>query len=67
METGSGKTMVIAKGAVESILSVSSSAFINGKITPLNGEISEMIGKKISDYEQNGYRILAIATKEITS
>ncbi|MDY0382877.1 MAG: magnesium-translocating P-type ATPase [Atribacterota bacterium] len=67
MVRGSGKTMVIAKGAVESILSVSSSAFINGKVTPLNDEISEMIGEKISDYEQNGYRMLAIATKEITS
>ena len=67
MVRGSGKTMVIAKGAVESILSVSSSAFINGKVTPLNDEISEMIGKKISDYEQNGYRMLAIATKEMTS
>lgn len=67
MVRGSGKTMVIAKGAVESILSVSSSAFINGKVTPLNDEISEMIGEKISDYEQNGYRMLAIATKEMTS
>ena len=67
MVRGSGKTMVIAKGAVESILSVSSSAFINGKVTPLNDEISEMIGKKISDYEQNGYRILAIAAKKMTS
>lgn len=67
MVRGSGKTMVIAKGAVESILSVSSSVFINGKVTPLNDEISEMIGKKISDYEQNGYRMLAIATKEMTS
>ncbi len=67
MVRGSGRTMVIAKGAVESILSVSRSAFINGKVTPLNDEISEMIGEKISDYEQNGYRMLAIATKEITS
>lgn len=67
MVRGSGKTMVIAKGAVESILSVSSSVFINGKVIPLNDEISEMIGKKISDYEQNGYRMLAIATKEMTS
>jgi Mg2+-importing ATPase len=67
MVRGSGKTMVIAKGAVESILSVSSSAFIEGKVVPLGDEISEIIEKKISDYEQNGYRILAIATKEMTS
>ena len=67
MVRGSGKTMVIAKGAVESILLVSSSAFIEGKVVPLSDEISEIIVKKISDYEQNGYRILAIATKEMTS
>lgn len=59
------KTIVIAKGAAESILAVSSSVLINGKVVPLTEEVTGLFQKNIFDYEQKGYRIITIATKEV--
>ena len=59
------RTMVIAKGAIESILTASNSVLIDGKITGLTTELTSTILSKVSDYENNGYRILAVATRKI--
>jgi len=64
MVRNKSKTTVIAKGAVESILPVSSSVLIDGKIKKLSSKLTSMILTKVSDYEKGGYRILAIATRE---
>jgi len=58
-----GKGMLIAKGAMESILTVSKSVLIGGKATPITAEVSKLLSKKILEYEQNGFRILGIATR----
>lgn len=60
-----GQRMVIAKGAIESILSVSNSVLINGQKIPLTIEENKIIEQKIEEYEHNGFRILAIGTKDM--
>lgn len=57
--------IVIAKGAFESILEVCNSAMVNGHMIKLYNELISTIHDKITDYENEGYRIIAIATKPL--
>jgi Mg2+-importing ATPase len=55
--------MLIAKGAPEAILSVCSSATVNGQQTKMSDELLSRIETTLELYECDGYRVIAIAEK----
>ena len=59
----SGKTQMVTKGAVEEMLSVCSHAEVDGAVRELDDELRERILKTVSDLNDDGFRVLAIAQK----
>lgn len=57
-----GKSSMIVKGAAESILGVCEDAVINGKKVKI-AEATATIKETISNYENDGYRLIAVAEK----
>ncbi|MFH0869711.1 MAG: magnesium-translocating P-type ATPase [archaeon] len=57
------RSLLIAKGAPESILKVCGFAVIKGKKRRLNKAVRQSIEKRIIDYEEHGYRVIAVAEK----
>ena len=57
------ETMLIAKGASDSLLKVCNSAIIKGKKAKLSKSISLSIHEKIISYEKKGYRVVGVAQK----
>jgi Mg2+-importing ATPase len=62
----STKSLLIAKGAPESILDVCKTATVDRKRTVLTKDLHTLIGEKVSHYENDGYRVIAVAEKDIT-
>jgi Mg2+-importing ATPase len=62
VRTGRGNIM-IAKGASESILEACDSAFIKGKKIALSRQLLVKLRKNIDSYENDGYRVIALAEK----
>jgi Mg2+-importing ATPase len=58
-----GKTRMITKGAVEEMLSVCSYAEYGGKVEPLTTELKKEVLKTVDKYNDDGFRVLAIAQK----
>jgi len=58
-----GKTQMITKGAVEEMLSVCSFAEYGGKVEPLTTELKKEVLKTVDKYNNDGFRVLAIAQK----
>mgnify|MGYP001099761090 CR=1 FL=1 len=63
----SGKTQMVTKGAVEEMLSVCSHAEIDGGVHVLDDEVRERILATVSDLNDDGFRVLAIAQKSTPS
>ncbi|HZD60312.1 MAG TPA: HAD-IC family P-type ATPase, partial [Anaerolineae bacterium] len=59
-----GKTMLICKGAPESVIEVSSHADIAGEIRPID-QVRDNIEKTYKDMASQGLRLIGIAMKEI--
>ena len=59
------RMIAIVKGAFESILEVCNSAVVNGHMIEFSSELISTIQEKITGYENEGYRIIAIATKSL--
>jgi P-type Mg2+ transporter len=59
-----GKTLLITKGAPESLAEKCTLAEINGEIIPLD-KIRDELKTRLSRYSGAGYRVLAIAYREI--
>jgi len=58
-----GKTQLITKGAVEEMLSICSHAEYNGNVEPMTDEIKQEILSTVSNYNNEGMRVLGIAQK----
>lgn len=58
-------TMMITKGAFESVLAVCSSALLDGSITPIDQSMLSKLEDLYRQWSLQGYRILGIARKEI--
>lgn len=56
---------LITKGAVEEILSVCTSCQIDGRIAPLDAQKRAEISALTQRYNEDGFRVLLIATKDI--
>lgn len=61
----SAGTLLIAKGAPESILDVCGTATVGGTKTAITQELFSKIRGTISGYENEGYRVIAVAEKDI--
>jgi len=61
----SARTLLIAKGAPESILDICETATVAGTKTAITQELSSRIRGTVSGYENEGYRVIAVAEKDI--
>lgn len=57
------KTQMITKGAVEEILEVSKFVDLGTKVVELTDEIKDEVLKTVHDYNEDGFRVLAVAQK----
>ncbi|MBU7031544.1 MAG: magnesium-translocating P-type ATPase [Theionarchaea archaeon] len=56
---------LIAKGAPESIVEICDEVTLENERQEITGEILTRLKEKISQYEREGYRVIAVAEKEI--
>jgi len=61
----SGKNIFIVKGAPESIFRLASHAILNGKKARLQKNLLDAIKSRVAGYEKSGYRVLAVAEKQM--
>lgn len=64
VKTNDEHYMLIAKGAPEAILAVSSRAVVNGKVVGI-GRMREKISEKYTELSEKGYRTIAVGIKEM--
>lgn len=64
---GEPKSYIYAKGAPESILSISSSILINGAVEKLTPERKEEVNRALMEWGRKGLRVMAFSYKEVTS
>ena len=63
----SGKVQMVTKGAVEEMLSVCSFAEVDGAVCTLDDELRNRILATVSELNDDGFRVLAIAQKSSPS
>lgn len=59
----SGKIQMVTKGAVEEMLSICSFAEVDGEVCTLDNELRNRILTTVSELNDDGFRVLAIAQK----
>jgi Mg2+-importing ATPase len=62
-----GDHWLIAKGALEGILSACSQTLVDGQGKPLDDERQAAIQKKYEDWSAQGYRVLGVAVKPVAA
>jgi P-type Mg2+ transporter len=60
-----GKSMLISKGAPESIISISRSFEAHGALQPMDDTMRERCAKVFHDLSTQGFRVLAVAYREV--
>jgi Mg2+-importing ATPase len=60
-----GQRLLIAKGAPEDILRLSTAVETPGGVQPLDGATRERIGRSLVEHGEQGLRLLAVATRRI--
>lgn len=63
VESPSGKTQMITKGAIEEMLNVSSYVDFKGKIIALTEEVKQEVLKKVNELNEDGLRVIGVAQK----
>ncbi len=63
VEDNNGKRQIITKGAVEEMLTVCSHMELNGKVLPLTGATKQKAQEIVSEMNNQGMRVLALAQK----
>ncbi len=63
VEDHKGKRQIITKGAVEEMLAVCSHVELNGKVVPLTGTTKEKATEIVTEMNNQGMRVLALAQK----
>ncbi|MCB9451154.1 MAG: cation-translocating P-type ATPase [Anaerolineaceae bacterium] len=64
---GGGSYVAFTKGAVDSLLTVSSSVWLNGVVSPLTPELRQRISDSNNRLAQNGLRVLGLAYRHLES
>lgn len=59
--------LLVCKGAVEEMLSVSSQVRENGQLLPLDDERRQQLIKLADEYNNDGFRVLVLATRVLAS
>ncbi|AWX42946.1 Magnesium-transporting ATPase, P-type 1 [Metamycoplasma cloacale] len=54
---------MITKGAVEEIISVCSTIYLDGKVVPLDKKMIKKVLNKVEEFSEEGMRVIAIASK----
>ncbi|XKM13664.1 magnesium-translocating P-type ATPase [Orbaceae bacterium ac157xtp] len=65
VQNGQNEHLLICKGAVEEMLSISSFVYQNGKRLALTDEIKQNLIDLAYRYNQDGFRVLVVAEKQI--
>ena len=67
VEAPGGRRLLVAKGAPEAILARASTCEIEGAVKPLDVSLQERCRATDEDLEREGYRILAVAYREVSA
>ncbi|MCX8618787.1 magnesium-translocating P-type ATPase [Gilliamella sp. B2923] len=65
VQNGGDNHLMICKGAVEEMLSISSYVYENGQYLPLNEERKQALIELAHNYNRDGFRVLAVGVKDI--
>lgn len=65
VQNGEDNHLMICKGAVEEMLSISSYVYENGQYLPLNEERKQALIELAHNYNRDGFRVLAVGVKDI--
>ena len=66
LKSKQNKLQMITKGAVEEILSICDKVEEKGEIKPITNEVKKQVKQMTKELNENGLRVIAICTKEIT-
>lgn len=61
-----GKHLLICKGAMEEIMSISDQAYDDGSSVPLTEEMRTCVQSVVHELNTDGYRVVAVAVKELS-
>ena len=67
VETGQGQPLMITKGALDSILEVSSRVQVGEQNLPLDSACHDQIRERFTDWSSHGFRVLGLAAKQVSS
>lgn len=65
VQNGSDNHLMICKGAVEEMLSIASYVYENGEYLPLTDQRKQQLIELAHQYNQDGFRVLAVGLKDI--
>ena len=65
VEEAEGKAVLLAKGAPEEIFLRCSQFELDGKLSPMNPDLMVGLKQEYDDLSNDGFRVLAVATKEL--
>ncbi|MDB5855853.1 MAG: mgtA [Herminiimonas sp.] len=65
VERSDGVRLLICKGAVEEVVSVCTRAEKAGELIPIDGRQGDELGKVVQDLNEDGFRVIAVAFREI--
>ncbi len=66
VESPEGKSILLTKGAPEEVFLHSSHFELDGKLLPMDAEQAVALKQEYDDLSNDGFRVLAVATKELT-
>ncbi|MGX9339769.1 magnesium-translocating P-type ATPase [Mycoplasma sp. 332] len=58
------KVTLITKGAVEEIINVCSTIYLDGKVIPLDKKVIRKVLNKVEEFSEEGMRVVAVASKK---
>jgi Mg2+-importing ATPase len=62
-----GKLLLICKGAYEEVLALCARLRVGDKLVPLQGEYRAELDKKVASFNNQGFRVVLVATREVPS
>ncbi|KAF8849484.1 magnesium-translocating P-type ATPase [Acephala macrosclerotiorum] len=65
VKTDNGTLKLICKGAFEEVLSLCSQVRLYGQVLPLDDERRKAMSKIAGDFNNDGYRVILVATREV--
>lgn len=66
MRTPTKKLLLICKGAFEEVSALCTNIRHEGQVVPFDSTLRQVLSKQAADFNNDGYRVLLVATREVT-